>query len=398
MRASTLAGDRAAALACFEELARRLAELGTTPTPKRRPWRIACGRAAWRLPQREPQPAEESAARQGRSRAGGRARTPARGVGRLPDGRPPAWLITGLGHGKTASRRRLAAAPRGAVDGPIRAVEADQATPGSGSWLGVRLARRARVAAPPPGRAHRLRAVSPLGGVSECSRGVRRATGAPVARRRALARSRVVARRPSARSGRSPRRASPCCSRPIRSPPAPKLANGARLGPRPAGAAFALDARPPPCVISPAGRYPAMTMSKSIASRGASPWIRRRTPARDRRCSRLSPRGSSCGVARRAGRSRSHPRSDAARRAAGRRGRRDPLEFRRRSADAQHLLSPRGGGRPGAGCAARSSDRTRGRAPHGGARRAEWHRWLAAEPRGYAFVARIVRDVIERIW
>ncbi len=26
----------------------------------------------------------------------------------------------------------------------------------------------------------------------------------------------------------------------------------------------------------------------------------------------------------------------------------------------------------------------------------EWQGWLAAEPRGYAFVARIVRDVIDR--
>jgi DNA-binding GntR family transcriptional regulator len=26
----------------------------------------------------------------------------------------------------------------------------------------------------------------------------------------------------------------------------------------------------------------------------------------------------------------------------------------------------------------------------------EWERWLAAEPRGYAFVARIVRDVVSR--
>jgi hypothetical protein len=26
----------------------------------------------------------------------------------------------------------------------------------------------------------------------------------------------------------------------------------------------------------------------------------------------------------------------------------------------------------------------------------EWHRWLVAEPRGYGFVARIVRLVIER--
>jgi hypothetical protein len=26
----------------------------------------------------------------------------------------------------------------------------------------------------------------------------------------------------------------------------------------------------------------------------------------------------------------------------------------------------------------------------------EWHRWLVAEPRGYSFVARIVRRVIER--
>jgi hypothetical protein len=26
----------------------------------------------------------------------------------------------------------------------------------------------------------------------------------------------------------------------------------------------------------------------------------------------------------------------------------------------------------------------------------EWHRWLVAEPRGYSFVARIVRRVVER--
>jgi hypothetical protein len=26
----------------------------------------------------------------------------------------------------------------------------------------------------------------------------------------------------------------------------------------------------------------------------------------------------------------------------------------------------------------------------------EWHRWLLAEPRGYSFVARIVRQVLER--
>ena len=26
----------------------------------------------------------------------------------------------------------------------------------------------------------------------------------------------------------------------------------------------------------------------------------------------------------------------------------------------------------------------------------EWHRWLVAEPRGYSFVARIVRQVVER--
>jgi len=26
----------------------------------------------------------------------------------------------------------------------------------------------------------------------------------------------------------------------------------------------------------------------------------------------------------------------------------------------------------------------------------EWERWLAAEPRGYGFVARIVRDVVDR--
>jgi hypothetical protein len=26
----------------------------------------------------------------------------------------------------------------------------------------------------------------------------------------------------------------------------------------------------------------------------------------------------------------------------------------------------------------------------------EWHRWLLAEPRGYSFVARIVRQVVER--
>jgi hypothetical protein len=26
----------------------------------------------------------------------------------------------------------------------------------------------------------------------------------------------------------------------------------------------------------------------------------------------------------------------------------------------------------------------------------EWHRWLVAEPRGYSFVARLVRRVVER--
>ena len=26
----------------------------------------------------------------------------------------------------------------------------------------------------------------------------------------------------------------------------------------------------------------------------------------------------------------------------------------------------------------------------------EWHRWLVAEPRGYSFVARMVRRVVER--
>jgi hypothetical protein len=26
----------------------------------------------------------------------------------------------------------------------------------------------------------------------------------------------------------------------------------------------------------------------------------------------------------------------------------------------------------------------------------EWHRWLLSEPRGYSFVARIVRQVVER--
>jgi DNA-binding GntR family transcriptional regulator len=26
----------------------------------------------------------------------------------------------------------------------------------------------------------------------------------------------------------------------------------------------------------------------------------------------------------------------------------------------------------------------------------EWHRWLVAEPRGYSFVARIVRQIVER--
>jgi hypothetical protein len=26
----------------------------------------------------------------------------------------------------------------------------------------------------------------------------------------------------------------------------------------------------------------------------------------------------------------------------------------------------------------------------------EWHRWLVAEPRGYSFVARIVRQVVEQ--
>ena len=26
----------------------------------------------------------------------------------------------------------------------------------------------------------------------------------------------------------------------------------------------------------------------------------------------------------------------------------------------------------------------------------EWQRWLTAEPRGYTFVARIVRDVVDR--
>jgi hypothetical protein len=26
----------------------------------------------------------------------------------------------------------------------------------------------------------------------------------------------------------------------------------------------------------------------------------------------------------------------------------------------------------------------------------EWHRWLTSEPRGYCFVARIVRQVVER--
>jgi len=73
------------------------------------------------------------------------------------------------------------------------------------------------------------------------------------------------------------------------------------------------------------------------------------------------------------------------------------VEFRRRSADAQHLLV----------AAAVLADRVP--AAHLGQATGfederltaaldelEWHRWLAAEPRGYAFVARIVRDVIER--
>ena len=73
------------------------------------------------------------------------------------------------------------------------------------------------------------------------------------------------------------------------------------------------------------------------------------------------------------------------------------INFRRLSADAQRVLVAT------AVLGGRVAGATLGRAG-GLAREAlaqaldelEWQGWLAAEPRGYAFVARIVRDVIDR--
>ena len=73
------------------------------------------------------------------------------------------------------------------------------------------------------------------------------------------------------------------------------------------------------------------------------------------------------------------------------------IQFRRLSADAQRVLTVAAvldgripADRLGRG-AGLESDRVAAALDE-----LEWHRWLAAEPRGYAFVARIVREVIER--
>ncbi len=71
--------------------------------------------------------------------------------------------------------------------------------------------------------------------------------------------------------------------------------------------------------------------------------------------------------------------------------------FRRLSANAQRVLAVAAvlGGRVAPAVLARGSGLD-GEALAAALDELEWQRWLAAEPRGYAFVARLVRDVVER--
>jgi DNA-binding SARP family transcriptional activator len=73
------------------------------------------------------------------------------------------------------------------------------------------------------------------------------------------------------------------------------------------------------------------------------------------------------------------------------------IRFRRLSGEAQRVLAAAAvvGGRVPRELLARGSS-LEGEALDAALDELEWQRWLAAEPRGYALVARIVRDVIER--
>ena len=76
------------------------------------------------------------------------------------------------------------------------------------------------------------------------------------------------------------------------------------------------------------------------------------------------------------------------------------VNFRRLSTDAQRVLVATAvlGGRGGrvAGARLGRAAGVAGEALAQALDELEWQSWLAAEPRGYVFVARIVRDVIER--
>ena len=73
------------------------------------------------------------------------------------------------------------------------------------------------------------------------------------------------------------------------------------------------------------------------------------------------------------------------------------IQFRRLSAEAQRVLTVAAvlGGRVAAERLGRGAGLESARLA-AALDELEWHRWLGAEPRGYAFVARIVRDVVER--
>jgi predicted ATPase len=73
------------------------------------------------------------------------------------------------------------------------------------------------------------------------------------------------------------------------------------------------------------------------------------------------------------------------------------VTFRRLSASAQAVLAAASviGGRAEAGVLTLATELPL-RNVHEALDELEWHRWLAADPRGYAFTARIAREVISR--
>ena len=411
MRARTLAGDRAAALACFEELARRLAELGTAPDAETQALADRVRRErAWRLPQREPQPAEESAARPGP--LAGRAAELERLLAVWADSRrgrrPAVCIITGdSGTGKSRLAEEVLARARleGAATAAIRAVEADQ----SDAWSGVvGLARGGLldapgVAAAPPAALTALRAgPSPALGraFSDVLAAVcdeqpvllllddahwldRESLLAVVAALRDLAGAPLTVL--------------------LTTNPQPARAEldemRARLGRDLAGAAVRLGPLGPAALQDLARwalpRYDEVQIDRvtrrvAVDSAGVPLLAIALLQAVASGLELRESPGAWPEPLRTLDQTLPGELPDAVVAAIR-------VEFRRRSADAQHLLV----------AAAVLADRVP--AAHLGQATGfederltaaldelEWHRWLAAEPRGYAFVARIVRDVIER--